>query len=204
MASVSGSGTRTRCPYLYLAILIQALAIFAGALFAADALGGVRVVGELGANTMAFAISSTSFPAGGDIPKKFTCDSADVSPELSWTGAPAGVRSFALIADDPDAPVGTWTHWVFFDLPPQTTELPEGVPKVDEPPSGGRQGRNDFRKIGYGGPCPPPGKPHRYFFKLYALDQMLNLKSGSGKKEVEQAMQGHILGKAELMGKYGR
>jgi len=204
MPSVSGSGTSTRCPYLFLAILIPALAISFRAQGVAAAPGGARVAGEPGANTMAFAISSTSFSTGGDIPKKFTCDSADVSPELSWTGAPAGVRSFALIADDPDAPVGTWTHWVFFDLPPQTTELPEGVPKVDEPPSGGRQGRNDFRKIGYGGPCPPPGKPHRYFFKLYALDQMLNLKSGSSKKEVEQAMQGHILGKAELMGKYGR
>lgn len=153
---------------------------------------------------MAFAISSTSFSAGGDIPKKFTCDGADLSPELSWTDAPAGVHSFALIADDPDAPVGTWTHWVLFDLPPQTAGLPEGVPKVDELPTGGRQGRNDFRKIGYGGPCPPPGKPHRYFFKLYALDRMLNLKSGSSKQEAEQAMQGHIVGKTELMGKYRR
>jgi Raf kinase inhibitor-like YbhB/YbcL family protein len=202
MASVSGSGMRVCRPYL--AILIPALAILVGTLFVANALGSARVAGEPGANTMAFAISSTSFPSGGDIPKKFTCDSADVSPELSWTGAPAGVRSFALIADDPDAPVGTWTHWVLFDLPPQTTGLPEGVPKVDEVPDGGRQGRNDFRKIGYGGPCPPPGKPHRYFFKLYALDQMLNLKPGSSKKEVEQAMQGHIVGKAELMANYGR
>ena len=153
---------------------------------------------------MAFSISSSSFSSAGDIPKKFTCDDADVSPELSWTGAPAGVRSFALIADDPDAPAGTWTHWVLFDLPPQTTELPEGVPKVDELPGGGHQGRNDFRKIGYGGPCPPPGKPHRYFFKLYALDQTLNLKPGASKKEVEDAMQGHIVGKTELIGKYRR
>ena len=153
---------------------------------------------------MAFTISSTSFSSGGDIPRQFTCDGADVSPALRWSGAPAGVRSFALIADDPDAPVGTWTHWVLFDLPSQTSQLPEGVPKVDEVPSGGRQGRNDFRKIGYGGPCPPPGKPHRYFFKLYALDQMLNLKPGSSKQEVEQAMQGHMIGNTELMGKYRR
>ena len=153
---------------------------------------------------MAFSISSSSFSSGGDIPKKFTCDDADISPDLSWTGAPAGVRSFALIADDPDAPVGIWTHWVLFDLPPQATGLQEGVAKVDELSSGGRQGRNDFRKIGYGGPCPPPGKPHRYFFKLYALDQILNLKPGASGKEVEQAMQGHILGQAELMGKYRR
>jgi Raf kinase inhibitor-like YbhB/YbcL family protein len=152
----------------------------------------------------AFTISSSSFSAGGEIPKKFSCDDTDVSPELSWTGAPAGVRSFAMIADDPDAPAGTWIHWVLFDLPPQTAELLEGVPKVDEVPTGGRQGRNDFGKIGYNGPCPPPGKPHRYFFKLYALDQMLNLKAGVSKKEVEQAMQGHILGTAELTGKYRR
>lgn len=153
---------------------------------------------------MAFAISSQSFQKGGDIPKKYTCDGADVSPVLQWTSPPAGTQSFALIADDPDAPVGTWTHWVLYDLPPESTSLLEGVAKVDELPTGGRQGRNDFRKIGYGGPCPPSGKPHRYFFKLYALDKKLNLKPGASKQEVEQAMQGHILGQAELMGKYQR
>ena len=104
---------------------------------------------------MAFAISSTAFPNDGDIPRKFTCDGADVSPELSWIGPPPGAESFALIADDPDAPVGTWTHWVLFDLPVATTSLAEGVSKIDELPGGERQGRNDFRKIGYNGPCPP-------------------------------------------------
>jgi hypothetical protein len=153
---------------------------------------------------MAMAISTTSFPHDGDIPKKFTCDGADISPELSWSGTPSGTQSFTLIADDPDAPVGTWTHWVLYDLPATTTSLAEGVSKVDELGSGGRQGRNDFRKIGYGGPCPPPGKPHRYFFKLYALDAQLNLKPGATKQEVEQAMQGHVLAQAELMGKYKR
>ncbi|MBZ5570598.1 MAG: YbhB/YbcL family Raf kinase inhibitor-like protein [Acidobacteriia bacterium] len=153
---------------------------------------------------MAFVISSASFPNGGPIPRKFTCDGADVSPEMSWTGSPVGTKSFVLLADDPDAPVGTWTHWVLFDLPAQTNSLAEGIPKVDEVPSGGRQGRNDFHKIGYGGPCPPPGTPHRYFFKLYALDKMLNLKPGGSKQEVEQAMQNHVLGKAELMGTYQR
>lgn len=155
-------------------------------------------------STMAFKISSTSFPAGGDIPKKFTCDGADLSPELSWMDAPSGTQSFALIADDPDAPVGTWTHWVLFDLPPSTTSLPEGVSKVEELPDGARQGRNDFHKVGYGGPCPPPGKPHRYFFKVYALDQKLHLKPRASKKELEHAMQGHILAQAEFMGKFGR
>ena len=155
-------------------------------------------------NAMSFSISSTSFPNGGDIPKKFTCDGADVSPELSWTGPPAGTQSFALIADDPDAPSGTWTHWVLFDLAPATNNLPESVSKIDELPGGERQGRNDFRKIGYNGPCPPPGKRHRYFYKLYALDAKLGLKPGASKQEVEQAMEGRILGKAEWMGKYQR
>lgn len=153
---------------------------------------------------MAFALSSPSFAHGGDIPAKFTCDGADVSPELAWEGAPSGTQSFALIADDPDAPVGTWTHWVLFDLPAASASLPEGVSKIDELPTGGRQGRNDFRKIGYGGPCPPPGKPHRYFFKIYALDGLLHLKPGCTKQEVEAAMQNHLLGKAEWMGHYKR
>jgi len=170
----------------------------------ADAWPGDAFLDVQGAGSMTFSISSSSFSQGGEIPRKFTCDGADVSPELSWTGAPEGTQSFALLADDPDAPVGIWTHWVLYDLPAQATGLPEGVSKVDEVPSGGRQGRNDFRKIGYGGPCPPPGKPHRYFFKLYALDRMLNLKPGSSKQEVEQAMQNHILSRAELMGKYQR
>ena len=153
---------------------------------------------------MAFSISSPSFQNGKDIPKKFTCDGDDVSPALSWKDPAQGGKSFVLIADDPDAPRGTWTHWVLFDLPSTISNLPEGVPKVGELPGGGRQGVNDFHKIGYGGPCPPPGKPHRYFFKLYALDTKLNLKAGASKQAVERAMQNHILGKAELMGKYGR
>jgi len=154
--------------------------------------------------SMAFTISSPSFENGGEIPKKFSCDGADVSPELQWTSPPTKTQSLALIADDPDAPVGTWTHWVLFDLPSETKSLPENVGKQDELPTGGRQGRNDFRKIGYGGPCPPPGKPHRYFFKLYALDRKLDLSPGASKRELEQAIQGHILAQAELMGKFQR
>jgi Raf kinase inhibitor-like YbhB/YbcL family protein len=162
------------------------------------------LLSEPGGTAMTFAISSSSFQNGGEIPKKFTCDGADVSPALSWANPPSGTKSFALIGDDPDAPVGTWTHWVLFDLPAHTTNLAEGVAKVDEVPGGGRQGRNDFRRIGYGGPCPPPGKPHRYFFKLYALDKMLDLKPGASKQEVERATEGHVLGKAEVMGAYRR
>ena len=153
---------------------------------------------------MAFTISSPSFRNGAEIPKKFTCDGADVSPLLSWSGAPSATKSFALIADDPDAPVGTWTHWVIFDLPASTSGLPENVAKTADPPTGGRQGQNDFHKLGYGGPCPPPGKPHRYFFKLYALDLQLGLKAGASKHEVERAMDGHVLAKAEWMGTYHR
>ena len=153
---------------------------------------------------MAFSITSTAFPNGGNIPRKFTCDGADASPELSWTAPPSGTQSFALIADDPDAPVGNWTHWVLYDLPAGTASLPEDVPKSEELPNGARQGRNDFRRIGYGGPCPPPGKPHRYFFRLYALNSKLNLKPGATKADVEKAIEGHVLVKAELMGKYGR
>jgi len=149
-------------------------------------------------------ISSTAFAAGETIPKKFTCDGPDASPALSWTEPPAKTQSFALIMDDPDAPVGTWVHWVLFDLPLEARELAEGVAKQDQLPNGARQGRNDFGKIGYGGPCPPPGNPHRYFFKLYALDAKLNLKAGATKADVERAMKGHILAHAEVIGRYGR
>lgn len=153
---------------------------------------------------MALELKTAAFEPNGNIPKKFTCDGPDVSPALSWTGAPQKTQSFALIADDPDAPAGTWVHWVLFDLPGTAKDLPEGVPKEKELKNGGRQGTTDFKKIGYGGPCPPPGKPHRYFFKLYALDAKLNLPSGATKQQVEQAMEGHVLAKAEIMGKYGR
>ena len=153
---------------------------------------------------MTFTLSSRSFASNADIPRKFTCDGADVSPELSWADPPPEAVAFALIADDPDAPVGTWTHWVLFDLPPETRSLAEDLPKEEQLSNGARQGRNDFRKIGYNGPCPPPGKPHRYYFKLYALSSRLNLKAGSSKQQVEQAMKSHILGQAEWMGRYGR
>ena len=153
---------------------------------------------------MALQVTSTAFSPGGMIPKKSTCDGADVSPQLAWTDPPAGTESFALIADDPDAPVGTWVHWLLYDLPASTRELAEGVPKQEQLPSGARQGRNDFGKIGYGGPCPPPGKPHRYLFKLYALDAKTNLKAGATKGDAERAMKGHVLGQAELMGRYSR
>ncbi len=153
---------------------------------------------------MTLELKSPDFTSGANIPKQFTCDAADISPALAWNDPPAATRSFALIADDPDAPVGTWVHWVLFDLPANARALPQNVPKQEQLADGSRQGRNDFRKIGYGGPCPPPGKPHRYFFKLYALDTKLNLQPGATKKDVERAMQGHILAQAEWMGRYAR
>jgi Raf kinase inhibitor-like YbhB/YbcL family protein len=156
-----------------------------------------------GGHAMSFALKTTAFSAGGSIPKKYTCDGADVAPALTWDALPAGTQSLALIADDPDAPVGTWTHWIAWNIPTQGG-LPEGLEKGETLGDGTRQGKNDFKRIGYGGPCPPPGKPHRYFFKLYALDSKLDLKPGSSRSELENAMKGHILGQAELMGKYGR
>jgi len=149
-------------------------------------------------------LTSTAFSDGAAIPAKYTCDEKDLSPPLKWSGAPETAKSLALIADDPDAPVGTWTHWVLFDLPPKVSELPEDVPKGQNISGGGRQGLNDFKRLGYGGPCPPPGKPHRYFFRIYALDSLLDLKPGSTKKEVERAMEKHILAHGELMGRYQR
>jgi Raf kinase inhibitor-like YbhB/YbcL family protein len=149
-------------------------------------------------------LSSSAFKAGEPIPAKHTCDGQNVSPPLKWTATTANAKSLALIADDPDAPGGTWVHWVLFDLPPNVTELPEAIEKTQFIPGGAKQGLNDFRHLGYGGPCPPQGKPHRYFFKLYALDKELGLKAGASKKELEHAMEGHILGEASLMGTYKR
>ena len=163
-------------------------------------------VGDLwsqGGNSMSFVVKSASFPEGGTIPKQYTCDAADVSPALTWTGAPQGTQSLALIADDPDAPVGTWTHWIIWNIPPGKG-LPEGTPKTDTLSDGSRQGRNDFKRVGYGGPCPPAGKAHRYFFRLYALKANLDLKAGATRSDLERALEGQVLGKAELMGKYGR
>ncbi|HEV8523131.1 MAG TPA: YbhB/YbcL family Raf kinase inhibitor-like protein [Terriglobales bacterium] len=157
-----------------------------------------------GRSAVNFTVKTTAFQAGGDIPKKYTCEGPDVSPPLTWSEPPAGTQSFALIADDPDAPVGTWVHWVAYDLSASARQLQEGVPKSEEVPGGGRQGTNDFRRIGYGGPCPPPGNPHRYYFKLYALDTQLNLQPGATKKEVEKAMKGHVLAQAEVMGRFRR
>jgi len=157
-----------------------------------------------GRGAMSLVLDSKAFPKGGDIPSKYTCSGDDISPALSWSGAPQDTKSFALIVEDPDAPSGTFTHWIVYDLPAGTHELPENVSKTDDLSGGGRQGRNDFRRLGYGGPCPPPGKPHRYFFKVYALNSTLGLPAGASKPDVEAAMRGHVIAQAELMRKFGR
>ncbi len=152
---------------------------------------------------MTIKITSTAFAEGGMIPKRYTCDAEDVSPDLAWTGVPEGTKSLSLICDDPDAPMGTWVHWVLFNLPPDINELHAEIPHEKTLKNGARHGKNDFRKFGYGGPC-PPGGTHRYFFKLYALDTVINLESGITKAQLLEAMEGHILDEGQLMGKYKR
>ncbi len=154
-------------------------------------------------NSMKLEIRSTAFEEGGSIPKKYTCDGTDISPPLSWTQPPEGTKSLVLICDDPDAPMGTWVHWVLYGLSPDTLELPEDVPDKKEILGGARQGTNDFRRIGYGGPC-PPGGTHRYYFKLYAIDSEPGLSSGATKKEVLDSIEGHVLAEGQLMGRYSR
>jgi len=154
--------------------------------------------------SMSLTISSPSFTNGGNIAQNFTCDGADLSPQLSWSDPPAGTKTFALLVDDPDAPVGNWNHWAIWNVPASARGLAEGIRKEERLSDGSMQGRNDFRKTGYNGPCPPPGKAHRYYFTLYALDTTLDLKPGATKKEVEAAMKGHVLAQGEWMGRYGR
>ena len=148
-------------------------------------------------------LSSLAFNDGDMIPEKHTCDGEDISPPLVLELVPQNAKSIALICDDPDAPVGTWVHWVYYDIPANIKGLPENITPQENPENGGKQGTNDFRKIGYGGPC-PPGGTHRYFFKIYALDAILNLPAGIDKKQLLKAMEGHIVDQAQLMGKYKR
>ena len=153
---------------------------------------------------MALAISSPAFQEGDSIPAKYTCEGQDISPALTWGEPPAATQSFALILEAPNAPGGTFTNWVIFNLPFDNRLLAEAIPAQAQLPSGALQGKNGFGKIGYGGPCPPAGRPHRYRFTLYALDQYLDLKAGISKKQLLDAMQGHILGQGQLSGIYQR
>jgi Raf kinase inhibitor-like YbhB/YbcL family protein len=187
---IMGESAMIKKPFLFLLIFIAALMV-SGCRSLSDEISDGQV-------QMTIQITSSAFSEGGTIPQKYTCDGVNVSPPLSWTGLPNGTKSLAMIADDPDAPVGTWVHWVLYDIPSDLSQLAEGAQGIGTP------GINDFRKTGYGGPCPPKGKPHRYYFKLYALDTALNLKPGASKENVLTAMKGHVLANGELMGRYGR
>jgi Raf kinase inhibitor-like YbhB/YbcL family protein len=146
---------------------------------------------------------SSAFSEGGTIPQRYTCDGENLSPALEWRDVPPNSSSLALIVEDPDAPVGVFVHWVLFGMPPQTAGLPEGAGQESARPAGGLQGTNGFRKVAYGGPC-PPGGTHRYFFRVYALDINIDLPAGSSRSQLDGAMRGHILAEAQLMGTYTR
>jgi len=163
-----------------------------------------RTAPEKGKAASALSLTSTAFTEGASIPSRYTCDGADVSPPLKWSGLPQGTKSLALICDDPDAPGGVWVHWVLYDLPATATKLEEGIPAKETLPNGASQGTNDFKRTGYGGPCPPPGNAHRYLFHLYALDTTLTLQTGGTKEKLLEKMEGHILAEGQLMGRYQR
>ena len=168
---------------------------------------GVVLLGAthyLGGFAMAFQLQTDAFESDGKIPAQYTCDGENLSPPLMWQGAPSGAKSFALILDDPDAPMGTWVHWVVYDIPAAVSHFEEGVLSSETIQEGAKQGITDFGRPGYGGPCPPPGASHRYFFKLYALDTLLNLPPHQTKSDLLTAMHGHILAQAEWMGRYQR
>jgi Raf kinase inhibitor-like YbhB/YbcL family protein len=148
-------------------------------------------------------VTSSAFGEGGMIPAEYTADGRNISPPLAWTGGPEGTKSFALINDDPDAPMGTWVHWVLYNIGPDVTSLNENVLPEETLPNGAIQGTTDFGRIGYGGPAPPSGT-HRYYFKVYALDTILDLPTGATKRQVEAAIDGHVLAEGQLMGKYSR
>jgi Raf kinase inhibitor-like YbhB/YbcL family protein len=151
-----------------------------------------------------FTLASTAFHNGGNIPRKYTCDDADQSPQLTWSGVPPKTQSLALIMDDPDAPAGTWTHWLIWNLPSETSSLPQSVPKLRILVSGAQQGYNDFHRIGYGGPCPPPGNLHHYYFRLYALSARLDLDPGANRAALDAAIQPHILAQTQTVGTFRR
>lgn len=152
---------------------------------------------------MAITITSTAFTEGSMIPQDYTCDGEDISPPLEWSGLPDSTKSLALICDDPDAPMGTWVHWVLFNIPSHIQGLPVHIPPEKIIQNGAKHGINDFRKFGYGGPC-PPGGIHRYYFKLYALDKEINAEPGITKEKLLKIMEGHILAEGQLMAKYSR
>jgi hypothetical protein len=178
--------------------------LFAGALLAGFITACDADNSSTNRASMKLQLTSTAFADGQPIPRRHTSDDQNLSPALQWSGAPPAAQSLALICDDPDAPMGVWVHWVVYDLPPATAGLAEGVPNSPELANGVKQGLNGSRRAGYDGPAPPPGKPHRYFFKLYALDLKPDLKPGLTKDDLIKAMDGHILAEGQLVGTYQR
>jgi Raf kinase inhibitor-like YbhB/YbcL family protein len=165
-------------------------------------LTGCRAAPIFGETTPKLQLTSSDFRDA--IPKIFTCDGDDSSPALAWSAPPAATQSLALTVVDIDAPAGSFVHWVLYNLPAQTRQLPAGLPKQEQLQDGSRQGMTDFDKIGYGGPCPPSGSPHRYVFSVYALDTKLDLPAGATRKRLEKALSGHVLAHGELIGRYKR
>jgi Raf kinase inhibitor-like YbhB/YbcL family protein len=165
------------------------------------ALGGLAMAQR---PTVNLTVTSSGFASGASIPNKYTCKGEDISPALQWSGAPSNTAAFAVMMDDPDAPSGTWVHWVMWDIAAATHALPEGVAKREQLQDGARQGRNSFGKPGYNGPCPPPGQTHRYYFRVYALDRKLDLQAGANRAQLDSAMQGHIVAQGEYMGTFHR
>jgi Raf kinase inhibitor-like YbhB/YbcL family protein len=153
---------------------------------------------------MSLELISDAFQAGGTIPALYTCSGRDVSPPLRWRGVPPDARTLALVVDDPDAPRGIWSHWVIYNVPADLDHLSPAVPRGGRLDWGAAQGRNDFGQVGYGGPCPPPGPAHRYYFRLYALDAHLDLRPGATRAQLLNALHDHILDQAELMARYAR
>jgi Raf kinase inhibitor-like YbhB/YbcL family protein len=153
---------------------------------------------------MNISVTSAAFKEGESIPLKYTCDGDNISPPLRWSNIPEGTRSITIICDDPDAPMGTWVHWVLYDLPPDLAGLEEAHSSMAVLPNGAKNGLNGAKQLGYAGPCPPPGGPHRYFFKIYALDVKLDLKAGADKSGLLKAMGGHVLAEGRLIGTYKR
>lgn len=190
-------------PHLSIALMWRILLVL-GLLFAAPFLAGCRhdQPAIVAAAAGAITLSSTSLQ-GGKVPKECTCDGEDKSPTLSWT-TPPGTKALALVVTDPDAPSGTFTHWVLYNIPANKSELSAGVQKQGQLADGTRQGQNDFGRLGYGGPCPPSGAPHRYVFTLTALDGELNLPPGATRAKVEDAMKGHVIAQGQLTARYGR
>ena len=188
-----GASVRSIVPYL----------LVAAAVWAAGCGGGDGENRRQGERTMNMTIESSAFADGQAIPARYTGDGEDVSPPLAWSNLPNGTAELALVMDDPDAPRGTWDHWIVYKIPPDRTGLKEaaaGAGRRADPPLA--EGRNSWGKTGYGGPAPPPGKPHHYHFKLYALDAPVDLPAGATKARLESAIKGHVLGKAELVGTY--